>query len=271
MLNTSGWAFSISSKRTTEYGFLLTLSLSCPPSSYPTYPGGEPISFDTLCFSIYSDISTRIIASSEPKTASANVFESSVFPTPVGPKNRNEPIGLLALFSPTLPLRTAFATAVTASVWPTTRLCNIDSNFNNLCCSFFPIFVTGIPVHIDTISSIVFSSITGLYSFSVPCHFAIALSRAVCALSKSFLRTAAPLKSPCLTHISSSRFNSATSSSLFVTDFGFGFSLILTFEHASSIKSIALSGRFLSLIYLVESFTAASTASSEILTLWNSS
>ena len=32
-LNTSGCAFSTSSKRTTEYGFLLTASVSCPPSS----------------------------------------------------------------------------------------------------------------------------------------------------------------------------------------------------------------------------------------------
>ena len=40
-----------SSKSTTEYGFRLTASVSCPPSSYPTYPGGAPISLDTLYFS----------------------------------------------------------------------------------------------------------------------------------------------------------------------------------------------------------------------------
>ena len=34
-LNTSGCAFSISSNRTTEYGFLRTASVSWPPSSYP--------------------------------------------------------------------------------------------------------------------------------------------------------------------------------------------------------------------------------------------
>ncbi len=32
-LNTSGCAFSTSSKSTTEYGFLRTASVSCPPSS----------------------------------------------------------------------------------------------------------------------------------------------------------------------------------------------------------------------------------------------
>ena len=35
--------------------------LSCPPSSYPTYPGGEPINLETVCFSIYSDISILTI------------------------------------------------------------------------------------------------------------------------------------------------------------------------------------------------------------------
>ena len=35
MLNTSGCAFSISSSRSTEYGFRRTASVSWPPSSYP--------------------------------------------------------------------------------------------------------------------------------------------------------------------------------------------------------------------------------------------
>ena len=33
MLKTSGWAFSISSRRTTEYGLRRTASVSWPPSS----------------------------------------------------------------------------------------------------------------------------------------------------------------------------------------------------------------------------------------------
>ena len=35
-LKTSGWAFSTSSNKTTEYGFDLTASVNCPPSLYPT-------------------------------------------------------------------------------------------------------------------------------------------------------------------------------------------------------------------------------------------
>ncbi|MPN44394.1 hypothetical protein SDC9_191959 [bioreactor metagenome] len=61
-----------------------------------------------------SDISTLIMASSSPNIASAKAFESSVFPTPVGPKNINEPIGFLGSLSPTLDLLIALDKASTA-------------------------------------------------------------------------------------------------------------------------------------------------------------
>src|SRR6516165_3831505 len=57
------------------------------------YPGGEPTSRDTACFSMYSDMSIWIIASSSPKRNSASVRASSVFPTPEGPRKMNEPVG----------------------------------------------------------------------------------------------------------------------------------------------------------------------------------
>ena len=122
MLNTSGCAFSISSNRITLYGLRLTASVSCPPSSYPTYPGGAPTSRETECFSMYSLMSIRIMFSSVSKSASARVLASSVFPTPVGPKNMNDPIGLLGSFMPLLARRTASATNCTASSCPTTLL-----------------------------------------------------------------------------------------------------------------------------------------------------
>ena len=81
----------------------------------PIITGGEPIILETLCFSMYSDISTRISAFSVPNMASASAFDSSVFPTPVGPRNRKEPIGRFGSFNPTRPRRIALATAVTAS------------------------------------------------------------------------------------------------------------------------------------------------------------
>src|ERR1041384_6344212 len=100
MLNTSGWAFSISSSRTTEYGFRRTALVSVPLSSYPTYPGGAPIRRDTENFSMYSDMSTRISACASAKRNLASARASSVLPTPVGPLKMNEPIGRLGSLSP---------------------------------------------------------------------------------------------------------------------------------------------------------------------------
>ena len=122
ILKKSECAFSTSSKRMTLYGFLRTASVNCPPSSYPTYPGGAPTRRDTSCFSIYSDISKRIIFFSLPNIDSASALANSVFPTPVDPKNRNEPIGLLGSLRPALALRIAFATEFTASSCPMTLL-----------------------------------------------------------------------------------------------------------------------------------------------------
>ena len=48
---------------------------------------------ETVCFSIYSDISMRIMAFSSPNMASARALHSSVLPTPVGPRKMKEPMG----------------------------------------------------------------------------------------------------------------------------------------------------------------------------------
>src|SRR5260370_21349064 len=95
MLNTSGCAFSISSSNTTEYGLRRTALVSVPESSYPTYPGGAPISRLTENFSMYSDISTRISAFVSANRKRARPRASSVLPTPVGPEKMKEPIGRL--------------------------------------------------------------------------------------------------------------------------------------------------------------------------------
>lgn len=58
------------------------------------------MSFAVECCSIYSDISTLIIESSVPNNTSDNAFAVSVFPQPVGPKNKKEPIGLLGSPNP---------------------------------------------------------------------------------------------------------------------------------------------------------------------------
>lgn len=47
IVRTSGWALSTSSNRTTALGHALNNLVSWPPSSCPTYPGGEPMNFAT--------------------------------------------------------------------------------------------------------------------------------------------------------------------------------------------------------------------------------
>ena len=120
-LNTSWWAFSISSSSTTLYGRRRTASVSWPPSSYPTYPGGAPTSLLTECFSEYSPMSIRTTAFSSSKRNDASARASSVLPTPVGPRNMNDPIGRLGSDKPARLRRIALATTVTAASCPTTR------------------------------------------------------------------------------------------------------------------------------------------------------
>src|SRR3984893_15418611 len=56
---------------------------------------------------MYSDMSMRIIARSSSNRNSASALVSSVLPTPVGPRNRNEPIGRFGSCSPARAPRTA--------------------------------------------------------------------------------------------------------------------------------------------------------------------
>src|SRR5437762_13761777 len=69
---------------------------------------------DTVCFSMYSDMSSWITASSSPNRNSASAFDSSVFPTPDGPRKMNEPEGRFGSFRPARVRRMALDTALTA-------------------------------------------------------------------------------------------------------------------------------------------------------------
>ena len=64
----------------------------------------------TECFSMYSDMSRRIMARSSSNRNSASARASSVLPTPVGPRKRNEPIGRFGSLKPERLRRIAFAT-----------------------------------------------------------------------------------------------------------------------------------------------------------------
>ena len=109
-------------------------------------------------------MSTLINALSVPNMASASAFDSSVFPTPVGPKNRNEPMGLPGSCKPTLPLLMALETALTAAFWPITRLCSTLSSRSSRSLSFSVSFFTGTFVQEETTSAISFSLTARLLS-----------------------------------------------------------------------------------------------------------
>ena len=85
-------------------------------------------------------MSIRVIAFSSSNKNSAKAFANSVFPTPVEPKNKNEPIGFPSSLRPARERRIASETAVIASSCPSTRLCNSLSKFNNFSRSDCIIF-----------------------------------------------------------------------------------------------------------------------------------
>ena len=119
----------------------------------------------------------RTMASSLSNKNSARALHNSVLPTPVGPRNKNEPLGRLGSANPARERRTAFDTATTASLCPITRWCSESSIRSSLSRSPSNIFDTGIPVHLETTSAIS-SSVTLLRSkrFSTTFSLAAALS-----------------------------------------------------------------------------------------------
>ena len=102
---------------------------------------------------MYSDMSRRIIASWVSNMNSASARASSVLPTPVGPRNRNEPIGRSGSARPARERRSALDTALTASSWPTTRSCRRSSMWTSFSTSPSSSRETGIPVHLATTSA----------------------------------------------------------------------------------------------------------------------
>ena len=171
-LKTSGWAFSTSSNRTTEQGLRRTFSVSCPPllSSQPIQPGGAPISLETECFSINSDMSSLIINFSSPNMVSASAFARSVLPTPVGPTNIKEPMGLSGSLSPARARRIALETAETASSCPIMRLWRFSSKCRSFSLSCSVSLITGTPVQPLTISAISLPPILGAVVCFSPFH-----------------------------------------------------------------------------------------------------
>ena len=79
-------------------------------------------------------------ADSSSNRTSAKALASSVFPTPVGPRNMKEPIGRLLLRIPDWLRRIARLILETAWSWPITRLCNSASKFRYFLASVWVSF-----------------------------------------------------------------------------------------------------------------------------------
>ena len=107
----------------------------------------------TECFSMYSDMSKRTSALSLPKRKAASERATSVFPTPVGPRNMKEPTGRFGFLSPARVRRMARATALIADCWETIRLWSSSSMRRSFSDSSSLIAVMGIPVQRETTSS----------------------------------------------------------------------------------------------------------------------
>ena len=116
------------------------------------------MSRETEYFSIYSLISMRTILFSSSNRLAARVLANSVLPTPVGPRNRKEPMGLVGSLMPALDRRMASVTFSTASSCPTTRWCSWPSRPKIFWRSPSVSLAMGIPVHRETILAISSSS-----------------------------------------------------------------------------------------------------------------
>ena len=130
-------------------------------------------------------MSMRTIASVVSNMNSASALHNSVLPTPVGPRNRNEPFGRFGSDRPARERRIASATACTASSWPTTRLCSSSSIFSSLSRSPSSILLTGMPVQRLTTSAI--SSAVTLVCTSLKSCVSAACAAASCFSSSGNL------------------------------------------------------------------------------------
>ena len=282
---------------------------------------------------MYSLISIRTILFSSSNRLCANAFASSVFPTPVGPRKRNDPIGLLGSLIPALERMIASVTSSTPSSWPMTLLWSSSARWSVLFLSLSFNFATGIPVHLETIlaiSSSVTASWTRDNSFSLTfsssssscfCSWgsspycscaalfrsyslcALLISLFTCSISSRIFCTRStecfsfshctfspayssfrPASSSCKCsrrsrlNLSSSFFSASSSISSCIilllnssNSVGIESSSVLMSAQASSTRSIALSGKKRSEIYLFDNIAAATRALSVIFTPWNTS
>mmetsp|Transcript_4669 Transcript_4669/g.8642 ORF Transcript_4669/g.8642 Transcript_4669/m.8642 type:complete len:227 (-) Transcript_4669:413-1093(-) len=168
---------------------------------------------------MYSLMSKRIMASSLSNMNSLRALQSSVLPTPVGPKNIKLAIGFEGSLSPALDLWIASVTAMTASSCPITLSPRIASIWRSLSLSLVRRLLTGIPVlelTMAAMSSAVTSSLRRSFepswSFPPESFSSCDLSFSSRAGSLLYLSSAAVFKSYVLSASAISTFKASISS-----------------------------------------------------------
>ena len=173
----------------------------------------------------------------------ASVFAKSVFPTPVGPAKRKQPVGRFGSFKPARERRTASEIFRIASSWLITRSWSSFSMLTRRSESSIVILVRGMPVILEITSAIMSASTEPQMSFDFSFHSWLSsfifwrilsiLSRNAAAFSKSWAATAWSFSTP-------------MESISFCISFRSGgrvMSLRWILAPASSMTSIALSGK----------------------------
>ena len=111
-------------------------------------------------------MSILIMFFSVSNRASDRALASSVFPTPVGPRKINEPIGRFSSLRPARALSMASETASTPSSWPMTLLWRISGSLRSFSLSLSTSLATGMPVQPEMTSAISSSVTSSLSSLS---------------------------------------------------------------------------------------------------------
>ena len=175
----------------------------------------------------------------------ARHLDSQVLPTPDGPRNTNEPIGRFGSFRPARVRRTAFAIAVIARSWLMTSLPSSFSMLIRRSASAWSRRFSGMPVILETVSAITSSSTIPPDSreFSRSRHSRWISSFFLPSLNDWSRRSAARSKSWPATASSFSLLRRAISVSMSRRSGGAVIDLMRTRAPASSMTSIALSGR----------------------------
>ena len=129
-------------------------------------------------------MSIRTMARSSSNRKSARALASSVLPTPVGPRNRKDPVGRLGSLMPARARRTASDTAVTAFCWPISRLPSSSSMCSSFWLSPCSIRPAGMPVQAE-MTSAMSSAVTSSATIS-SCLAPPLATRAVSASAAAF-------------------------------------------------------------------------------------